>query len=65
MSRNIRNGVGELIMRVDQYNARVETSNPGGDRLVFTNEMRADLQTLNKLGLEICQSLKEIMDREP
>jgi Putative DNA-binding domain len=65
MSRNIRNGVGEMIMRVDQYNSAVETSQPGSDRVDLDDQMKADLLTLNKLGLEICESLREIMDREP
>jgi hypothetical protein len=65
MSRNIRNGVGELIMRVDQHNARAETRNPGGNMVALDSEMKEELRTLNQLGLEICDSLKEIMDREP
>jgi hypothetical protein len=65
MSRHIRNGVGEMILRVDQYNARAETRNPGGDKVALDSEMKEELRKLNLLGLEICVSLREIMDREP
>lgn len=65
MNRGIRNGVGELIMRVDQYNALVETRQPGSDKVAITEPLRANLRTLNALGLEICGSLRAIMDGEP
>jgi hypothetical protein len=65
MSKHIRNGVGEMILRVDQYNARAETRNPGVDKVALNREMKDGLRSLNELGLEICKSLNEIMDREP
>jgi hypothetical protein len=65
MSRNIRNSVGEMIMRVDRYNAQVETRQPGGDRVAINDELRTDLHTMNRLGLEICQNLRTLMDSEP
>jgi hypothetical protein len=65
MSRHIRNGVGEMILRIDHYNARAETSFPGHNKAALNSEMRDGLRSLNELGLEICKSLREIMDKEP
>jgi hypothetical protein len=65
MSRGIRNGVGEMIMRVDQYNARVETLAPGGDKVDINETLKTDLRTMKALGLEICTSLRTIMEGEP
>jgi Putative DNA-binding domain len=65
MSRGIRSRVGELIMRVDQYNSLVETRQPGSDWVSINDQLRSDLRTLNTLGLEICTELRAIMDNEP
>jgi len=65
MNRGIRNGVGELIMRVDQYNSLIETIQPGSDKIVINDQLRDDLRKLNALGMEICAELRAIMDNEP
>jgi hypothetical protein len=65
MSRGVRNGVGELIMRVDQYNSLIETSLPGNNKASITEQVKVDLRTLNALGLEVCAELRAIMDNEP
>ena len=55
--------VGEILLRVDSYNAHLETS--GSERVVVNEDARVQLEHIDNLGSEICSELRKIMDNEP
>lgn len=65
MTKHVRNGVGEIVLRVDQYNATAETRNPGGTKVSFDESMRQQLVLIRDTCKEICAVLSRIMDEEP
>jgi hypothetical protein len=63
MSKYMRNAVGEMIMRVDAYNSKIEAR--GGEKVMLDESARNELSSINNLGDEICAHLKVILDQEP
>jgi hypothetical protein len=63
MSKYMRNAVGEMIMRVDAYNSKIEAR--GGQKIMLDELARNELSSIKNLGDEICAHLKVILDQEP
>jgi Putative DNA-binding domain len=63
MSKYMRNAVGEIILRVDAYNSKIEAR--GGQKVMLEESMRNELSSIENLGGEICAHLKVILDQEP
>jgi predicted HTH transcriptional regulator len=63
MARDLRNGVSELIMRVDAYNSQMEAR--GGVRVVIDSSSRDHLRAIEQLSDGMTNRLKHILDEEP
>lgn len=63
MKKYMRNAVGEMIMKVDAYNAKLEAR--GGEKVMLDPSARTELLAIKSLGDEICDHLKAILDDEP
>jgi hypothetical protein len=63
MSKYMRNAVGEIILRVDAYNSKIEAR--GDQKVMLEESMRNELSSIENLGGEICAHLKVILDQEP
>ena len=63
MSKYMRNAVGEMIMRVDAYNSKIEAR--GGEKVMLDESARNELSSIKNLEDEICAQLKVILDQEP
>jgi hypothetical protein len=63
MSKYMRQSVAAIIMRVDEYNSKIEAR--GGEMVMLDDSLRDELLTIKKLGDEICTHLQAILDQEP
>jgi Putative DNA-binding domain len=63
MTKYMRNGVGEIIMKVDAYNSMLEAR--GGEKVMLDQSARNELLAIKSLGDDICEHLKIILDEEP
>jgi hypothetical protein len=51
--------------RIDDYNAKIETTTPAATRLGVGQPLRDDLAAILKIGGEVSSALKEILEKEP
>jgi hypothetical protein len=66
LEKPLRIKVAELINRIDEFNHKVEVSNPGHHELTLLNaQLKSDLATASKIGTEVSNGLRTILDREP
>jgi hypothetical protein len=63
MTKYMRSAVGEIILRVDAYNSKIEAL--GGQKVMLDESARNELSSIENLGGEICAHLKVILDQEP
>jgi hypothetical protein len=66
LEKPVRNKVAELINKIDDFNHRVETVDPGNYENARMNQhLKENLATASRIGAEVSVALKIILEREP
>jgi hypothetical protein len=63
LSTDLRKVVPGVIMRVDSYNAKLESR--GGINIVLDTVARDELEQIRQAADEVCSQLTKILDEEP
>ncbi|MCA1409921.1 hypothetical protein I6F30_01915 [Bradyrhizobium sp. NBAIM20] len=63
MNRHVRNSIGELLLRIDGFNATLQAR--GLPKVSIDSSVHPELRQLRQLCDEVSKALKEILDREP
>jgi hypothetical protein len=66
LEKPLRSKVAEFINRIDGFNHKIETADPGQNEFARLNQpLRGDLATASSMGVEISDALRGILDKEP
>jgi hypothetical protein len=63
MNRHVRNSVGELLLRIDHFNAGLQSR--GSPKVSIDSSVQPELRELRGLCDEVGKTLKRILDGEP
>jgi hypothetical protein len=65
LAKPLRNDVADLLKRIDEFNAVIETADPGQNQMARINDGRkADLAEMTEVGSRISEALETILDVE-
>jgi hypothetical protein len=66
LRKPLRNKVADLINRIDEFNHKIETADPGQREEARLNQpLKEDLATASRMGVEVSDALREILEKEP
>jgi hypothetical protein len=66
LEKPLRNKVAELINKIDDFNHKIETVDPGNrEKARLNQQLRGELATASSIGAEVSDALRGILEREP
>ena len=66
LDKSLRSKVAELINRIDDFNHKIETADPGrGEEARLNQPLRLHLTTTSGIGTAVSEALKGILENEP